>query len=261
MRKIWSMLLLSALLLTACVGRKPALPVETTGQPETLPEETTGQPAEPGVTAPETLTGLLAESGSDLQTLADLGCRQLITVEAQGTEAQINLYLLENDQWIRQEDLSCRGYVGAAGTKAEKQEGDKATPQGLFPVTEGFYIGEAPETALPLFQITKDTYWVDDPKSQHYNKRIEGVENKDWASAEQMIQYGKAYEYGFVIGYNPEAVPYAGSAIFFHVGDRPTAGCVATDKFFVLQYLAVLSQAQKPYIFISERTANAVLFN
>ena len=151
----------------------------------------------------------------------------------------------------RQELLSCGGYVGKNGAVDEKREGDKSTPRGLYSIEQAFYFAEAPVTGLPTFQITKDTYWVDDPESKYYNKRVEGTENQDWTSAEHMYRYSKSYEYGFVVGYNVEAVPYAGSAIFFHVSDHPTAGCIATDREFVLQYLAVLDETKNPYILIN----------
>ena len=84
----------------------------------------------------------------------------------------------------------------------------------------------------------------------YYNKRVEGTADKDWNSAEHMIDYSAAYEYGFVIDYNPDAVYNAGSAIFFHISYSSTAGCVGTDKNMVLQYLAKLDSTKNPYILI-----------
>lgn len=95
-----------------------------------------------------------------------------------------------------------------------------------------------------------DTYWVDDPNSVYYNQHIEGTANKDWSSAEHMIDYMTAYEYGFVINYYTEAVYNAGSAIFFHISYGPTAGCVGTDRTMVLYYLASLDKSQNPYLVI-----------
>ena len=58
------------------------------------------------------------------------------------------------------------------------------------------------------------------------------------------------YDYGFVINYNMPAKYNAGSAIFFHVGYKPTAGCVATSEEMVMQYLIKLNKAKSPYILI-----------
>ena len=261
-RKLYTLYLAVALLLTACGQTAPiqetTAPAQTTRAETTAPAETVQEtiqpttvpaPTEPEITAPDSLLDILAENNIALQDLAFLGCTQLVTVVAEGTTAQIDLYILENYQW-QKTALHCDGYVGKNGTTAEKQEGDKATPKGLYPITEAFYIQDAPRTGLPLFQITEDTYWVDDPASKYYNKRVEGLENKDWTSAEQMIRYSSYYEYGFVVGYNTEGIPDAGSAIFMHVSNRYTAGCIATDRDFLLQYLAILSEEKTPYILI-----------
>ena len=157
---------------------------------------------------------------------------------------------LEGSSWQLQQALSCQGYVGRNGISENKREGDGATPKGLYPITEGFYMGSAPQTGLDLFPITRDTYWVDDPDSKYYNRRVEGTRDKDWASAEHMIDYDPYYAYGFVVGYNTQAVYKAGSAIFFHVGDMATSGCVATDRAWVLAYLAALDKSYNPYILI-----------
>ena len=129
-------------------------------------------------------------------------------------------------------------------------EGGYATPKGIYSISDAFYIYEAPVTGLSSFQITNDSYWVDDPNSVYYNQHIEGLENKDWESAEHMIDYTTAYEYGCVIDYNTDAVYNAGSAIFFHVSYSPTAGCVGTDKTMMLEYLSVLDKSENPYIAI-----------
>ena len=240
----------AVLLLAACDMQ---LPEKSAAVPQSaeLSEETAQTATEQLILAPEALTAMLDASGSNLQALSKCSCKQLITVQTTGAAAKIDLYVLSDGQWLLQEDLSCEGFVGQNGAVKEKQEGDKSTPKGLFPVTQAFYINDVPQTGLPLFEITEDTYWIDDPSSVYYNTRVEGVENKDWNSAEHMRSYSASYEYGFVIGYNLASVPGAGSAIFFHVGSRPTAGCVATDRAFVLQYLAILDSAQSPYILIN----------
>lgn len=260
-RKTAGILCLAMLiLLTACGQAVPTVEETVAKQMETtVPTETTQvtvpptalpAPTEPEITAPDDLLAVLTQNNIALQDLEFLGCTQLVTVIADGTSAQIDLYVLENYRWQQQEALHGAGHVGKNGTTAEKREGDKATPKGLYPITEAFYIQDAPQTGLPLFQITEDTYWVDDPASKYYNKRVEGVADQDWSSAEQMMRYTEEYAYGFVVGYNTEGIPGAGSAIFMHVSDRYTAGCIAADKDFVLQCLAVLSGEKVPYILI-----------
>jgi L,D-peptidoglycan transpeptidase YkuD (ErfK/YbiS/YcfS/YnhG family) len=201
---------------------------ETPEPPETAQITAATEPALPvaGVSLPE-------------------GCRQLLVVEAEGTEASITLYALETD-W--QAVYSCRGFVGLRGVRFQKTEGDKATPAGLYPIREAFFQELCPQTGLATFGITTQTYWVDDPNCSHYNRRVEG--KGDWASAEKMADF-EEYRYGFVVGYNEACVPGAGSAIFFHVGDGPTNGCIAAEEEAVLACLALLDQRATPHIFIT----------
>lgn len=65
-----------------------------------------------------------------------------------------------------------------------------------------------------------------------------------------MIEHPVEYEYGCVVNYNTNAVYNAGSAIFFHVSNKPTAGCIGTSKEFVLKYLSKLNSSSNPYILI-----------
>ena len=199
---------------------------------------------------PDDMKNLLSQNGNTVGDLSAVNCSQLITVDSNGATAKINFYRLQNNQWIFDNDMSCSGFVGAKGVTQDMQEGRKASPKGLYSIGDAFYINNAPATGLTSFKITKDTYWVDDPNSAYYNKRVEGTQNKDWNSAERMIEHPAEYEYGCVINYNTNAVYNAGSAIFFHVSNKPTAGCIGTSKEFVLKYLSKLNSSSNPYILI-----------
>ena len=211
--------------------------------------------AEPDENAPEIVCGeylsaLLSEAGLSVQQLIDADCKQLITVSSYGTEAQIDFFFLSGGEWIRQDELCCFGHVGYSGVSDQKQEGDGCTPKGMYRIGEAFYIFDEPDTGLDTFEITADTYWVDDPNSKDYNRRVDSLNNADWNSAEHMIDYTAAYKYGFVIEYNTEQVYNAGSAIFFHIGYGSTSGCVAVDESYILAYLSVLDRNLNPYILI-----------
>lgn len=214
---------------------------------EAKPEETETEPA---IQAPNNMVNLLARNNNNIDNLSEVGCKQLVTVSSNGSSAHIEFYELNENEWVLDEALSCDGFVGANGVTSDMHEGGYASPKGLYPVGDAFYIYNKPETGLSTFEVTNDTYWVDDPDSKYYNKRVEGTSDKDWNSAEHMVDYAAAYEYGFVIDYNPDAVYNAGSAIFFHISYSSTAGCVGTDKDMVLQYLAKLDSTKNPYILI-----------
>ncbi len=202
------------------------------------------------VSAPDKLIQLLEQNGNTPQELYDKGCRQLITVESSGASASINYYTVEDGEWTLQEDMACDGFVGSNGVTADMHEGGYASPRGLYTIGEAFYINDLPQTGLETFRVTPDTYWVDDPDSKYYNQRVEGTDDRDWSSAEHMIEYSPAYDYGFVINYNTAAEYNKGSAIFFHISSGPTAGCIGTSQGMVLRYLAALDASQNPYILI-----------
>jgi L,D-peptidoglycan transpeptidase YkuD (ErfK/YbiS/YcfS/YnhG family) len=179
------------------------------------------------------------------------GAAQLVAVKCGGGEADVFFFESGADgSWAEKIDMRAKAKIGAGGASADKREGDKATPMGLFRIGQAFYIGSAPQTGLDMFQITEDTFWVDDPGSRHYNRRVEGVEDRDWDSAEHMIDYENSYKCGFAIEYNADCVPGIGSAIFFHIGANSTAGCVAVSEEAMLKYLSALDAAKNPFILI-----------
>ena len=190
----------------------------------------------------------LNTAGISQEQLIEKKVQQLIVVTSEGDRAEVSMYELENGEWCDL-GLTFQGFVGKYGVSKEAKEGANMTPFGLYSVGEAFCMKEKPETGLSVFAITPDTYWVDDPASQFYNKRREGTVDKDWNSAEHMIDFPYQYEYGFDIEYNKEPiVPGKGSAIFFHINDKCTAGCVAVSREECLAYLKALKQEKHPHI-------------
>ena len=172
-----------------------------------------------------------------------------MVVISQGSAARISLYENTGAGWTEDAALNCSGFIGAQGAVTEMSEQVSGTPVGLYSIGEAFYQYNQPVTGLNTFAITEDTYWVDDPDSAYYNRRVIGAENRDWNSAEHMMDI-EGYKYGFVIDYNTAAEYNKGSAIFFHIGYTPTQGCVAASEDMVLAYLAKLSADRNPYILV-----------
>ncbi len=196
---------------------------------------------------PEELTAILTKSGF---SYGELSCEQLITVCADGTDARITLWESDSGAWSQVYD-EMPGKVGRNGVSAKKEEGDGKTPVGLFGITLAFGTSDLTDLGLPYRRITEESYWVDDSNSIFYNQWVEGTEQKDWNSAEHMIDYSASYAQGFVIDYNMSpVVPGAGSAIFFHCGDRPTSGCVATSRDNVQKILLWLQSTKSPSILL-----------
>lgn len=206
-------------------------------------------PSAPDSEQNPTLSMILHDTGHSFDELKKNECSQLIIVESNYNTAQLSMFKKdENGIWNNIEELSTSGYVGAAGVSDKSYEGSWQTPKGLFPVGQAFYIHNQPATGLEAFQITSNTYWVDDPESDYYNQRVESDGAIDWNSAEHMIDI-QNYEYGFVINFNMSPIEKGkGSAIFFHISSSPTAGCVGTSQEMVLKYLEVLDKSKNPYI-------------
>lgn len=139
-------------------------------------------------------------------------------------------------------------HIGLNGASEKIYEGSLMTPKGIFKVTQGFYKNNRPNSGIPLFKIEKDTIWVDDPKNKLYNKKAQLPINCN--SYEEMYKIN-GYEYGIVIDYNTNPViPNKGSAIFIHIGNKPTKGCIAAKKEDLLYLMKFLDIRMSPHILI-----------
>lgn len=126
--------------------------------------------------------------------------------------------------------------LGRGGVRADKREGDGATPVGRFPLRRVLWRADrlpAPETGLPLSPIAADDGWCDAPDDAAYNRP---VKRPYPASHEELWREDGVYDVIVVMGHNDApVVPGLGSAVFLHVtrpardgdGWEPTAGCVA----------------------------------
>ena len=139
---------------------------------------------------------------------------------------------------------SAAAAVGRAGVRADKHEGDGATPAGAYPLVSILYRPDriaAPVSRLPVKPLARSDGWVDSPPDANYNRPVSLPYP---ASAERMWREDGLYDALVVIGYNMEpVVPGAGSAIFLHIATpdfAPTAGCVAVEREILLRLLPLL---------------------
>jgi L,D-peptidoglycan transpeptidase YkuD (ErfK/YbiS/YcfS/YnhG family) len=129
---------------------------------------------------------------------------------------------------------SARAACGRSGVRADKHEGDGATPAGKFLLLQAYYRADrltAPATGLPLAALKPSDGWVDQSDDRQYNR---AVTLPYPAHHEEMWRADAAYDLVVVIGYNTDPpVPGRGSAIFLHVA-RPdysaTEGCIAIER-------------------------------
>ncbi len=124
-----------------------------------------------------------------------------------------------------------RAAIGRGGVRADKQEGDGATPLGLLPLRRVLYRadrGPVPLAAVPREPIAPDDGWCDDPAYPDYNRMVRLPHP---AHCEALWRDDRLYDIVGVLGWNDAPVVRGrGSAIFLHVARpdlAPTAGCIA----------------------------------
>ncbi len=144
------------------------------------------------------------------------------------------LVVVTADGLVRGPDGVLRGTIGRGGIRADKREGDGATPAGHWPLRRLLYRPDRlapPPTGLPVVAIAPDDGWCDDPADPRYNRP---VHLPCTAGHERLWRDDSLYDVVVVLGHNDDpVVPGMGSAIFLHVARPdygPTEGCVALAR-------------------------------
>ena len=139
--------------------------------------------------------------------------------------------LVSADGVLRWNGRTYRCALGHGGVRADKREGDGATPVGRFALRQAYFRPDRlspPATPLAIMPLDPAMGWCDDPADPAYNRAVTlphaGRHEKLWRE-------DQLYDVIVVLGYN-DAPPVAGrgSAIFLHVARddyAPTEGCVA----------------------------------
>lgn len=132
--------------------------------------------------------------------------------------------------------LALRGQVfrvalGRGGVRADKSEGDGATPPGVLPLRRVLYRADrvrAPRCAMPLEPLAPDDGWCDDPDDAAYNRPVRLPFS---GRHEELWRADGIYDVIGVLGWNDAPAERGrGSAIFLHVARTdyaPTEGCIA----------------------------------
>ena len=124
-----------------------------------------------------------------------------------------------------------RAALGRGGVRADKSEGDGATPLGLLPLRRVLYRadrGGLPSCAVPVELLSPEDGWCDDPDHVDYNRMVRLPHP---ARHERLWRDDAVYDLIGVLGWNDAPVVRGrGSAIFLHVARpdfAPTEGCIA----------------------------------
>lgn len=172
--------------------------------------------------------------------ISELKSIQIIFVDTK--KQALMLYKKTKHKWKK--IMYTKAYLGRNGVTKDKKEGDGKTPLGIYRLGPAFGLCENIQTKLDYIQLDNCLYWVDDCDSKYYNKLVDIKKvQKDWISAEHLIEFQKQYEYSVVIAYNTKCIKGKGSAIFLHCSvEKPTSGCIAIQKEKMLELLNLLEK-------------------
>jgi L,D-peptidoglycan transpeptidase YkuD (ErfK/YbiS/YcfS/YnhG family) len=151
--------------------------------------------------------------------------------------------------WLTHDHNTIPVALGRSGIKANKREGDGATPHGIFHPLRLWWRPDRhprPRTWLPVRAITPADGWCEDPADRNYNRPVRL--DRD-SGADRLNRDDHLYDYVIEIDQNTRPrVAGRGSAVFLHLARDnfgPTAGCVAMTRPDMLRLLARLGPQTK----------------
>jgi L,D-peptidoglycan transpeptidase YkuD (ErfK/YbiS/YcfS/YnhG family) len=149
--------------------------------------------------------------------------------------------------------LSLPVALGRSGIKANKREGDGATPRGTFRLKRLWWRADRhvrPKTMLPVQRIAADDGWCENPADRYYNRPIKVPGG---SKADRLKRTDHLYDFIIELDHNTRPrIAGRGSAVFIHAarpGFAPTAGCVALDLSALRRLLARLSPRTKIVVY------------
>jgi L,D-peptidoglycan transpeptidase YkuD (ErfK/YbiS/YcfS/YnhG family) len=139
--------------------------------------------------------------------------------------------------------------IGRGGIKANKREGDGATPAGRYRLVRLWWRADRmphPRTMLPARRITAADGWCEDPSDPRYNRPIRLLAGQ---AGDRLMRADALYDLIIEIDHNQRPrVAGRGSAVFIHVARTDmtaTAGCVSMPENTLRGLLARLGPRTK----------------
>jgi L,D-peptidoglycan transpeptidase YkuD (ErfK/YbiS/YcfS/YnhG family) len=121
--------------------------------------------------------------------------------------------------------------LGRSGIRANKREGDGATPRGRFRLRRLWWRADRspkPPTLLPTARIDRRVAWCENAGDRRYNQPFRRSANEP---GDRLWRDDRLYDLLIEIDHNTRPrIARRGSAVFLHVARperSPTAGCVA----------------------------------
>ncbi len=157
--------------------------------------------------------------------------------------------IIKNKYTLKLDEFYFKCSIGLNGVSAQKKEGDKKTPKGIYEL-ENLYFREdrikKPKTSIKSIPIKKNMGWCDDIKSpENYNRLIKSSKK---FKHEKLKRRDNKYDLLIPIKYNfKKPIIGLGSCIFIHLTNNyvPTAGCIAVSKKDFLIILKLINKKTK----------------
>ena len=134
--------------------------------------------------------------------------------------------------------------LGRGGIRANKFEGDGATPRGHFRLIRLWWRADRhrhPATQLPARRINPSLAWCENTADRRYNRPFQRAAGD---GGDRLWRDDQLYDFIIEINHNVRPrVAGRGSAVFVHVARpnrSPTAGCVALARNDLQRLLAML---------------------
>ncbi len=150
----------------------------------------------------------------------------LVVVE--GTKDSFcDVYVYEKAAGSWCQKLTAAGHLGLNGMNSHRRVGDKTTPIGVFKLNTPF--GQAsPKKGFPkdYIQVDPSYVWSDDANRLVKDAQVPGEK----VGTPPYVDY---YDYVLDMGFNPEAIPDQGSALFLHCEGEiwtSSSGCVGIPR-------------------------------
>ncbi len=136
--------------------------------------------------------------------------------------------------------------LGRGSIRANKFEGDGATPRGRFRLVRVWWRADRaprPSTLLRTRPICIDDGWCEDASDRNYNRAVQ-LPSSD--GADRLWRADHLYDFVIELDHNTRPrIARRGSAVFIHVARAklaPTAGCIALPAPALKRLFAQLSR-------------------
>lgn len=182
-------------------------------------------PTAPGDAGLEAAEGIGMEYDVNRFALPE-GAGMLVIVEGTGgSSCHVTAYEKGQSGWEKR--LETDGYLGQNGMSNHRVMGDKTTPIGVFQMNTPFGQGDPLEGFPQNYIKVKESHvWADDTNSLVDDASCVGEHVGT-------VWYKGHYDYVLDAGFNKNAIPNQGSALFLHCmvsGKTSSSGCVAIPK-------------------------------